>query len=250
MLKFFRTIRKKLIEQSKVRSPASPAGRYFFYAIGEIILVVIGILIALQVNNWNEQRKLKAQEVELLTYVLENLERDSIIIADVLNELADIISIHKDLSAVVNKEKKPDDVKNIDLIRRSFPNKAVTKKNNPNLTEKILDMNLKKELLEYFLVMDKTEFVTDSHNNLIEEKLRAFLGEKELLNYGSQFTVFANEQNLINTERFFQEFNKPRLQQVLFEAGVKLNIMKINYLEFKAQNSKLKNVIKNYLSEC
>ncbi|WP_334114088.1 hypothetical protein [Paucihalobacter sp.] len=46
MIKLFRNIRKKLIEQSKVRNPASPAGRYFFYAIGEIILVVIGILIA------------------------------------------------------------------------------------------------------------------------------------------------------------------------------------------------------------
>jgi len=50
MLKFFRTIRKKLIEQDNVR-------KYLLYAIGEILLVVIGILIALQVNNWNEQRK-------------------------------------------------------------------------------------------------------------------------------------------------------------------------------------------------
>ncbi|NNL82603.1 MAG: hypothetical protein HKP28_04380 [Winogradskyella sp.] len=37
-------------------------GKYFKYAIGEIILVVIGILIALQINNWNEQRKEKQQE--------------------------------------------------------------------------------------------------------------------------------------------------------------------------------------------
>ena len=50
MLKFFRNIRKKLASENKVAS-------YLRYAIGEIILVVIGILIALQVNNWNEQRK-------------------------------------------------------------------------------------------------------------------------------------------------------------------------------------------------
>jgi hypothetical protein len=47
MLKFFRTIRKKLIEEYNVR-------KYLLYAIGEILLVVIGILIALQVNNWND----------------------------------------------------------------------------------------------------------------------------------------------------------------------------------------------------
>jgi len=46
MIKFFRHIRKSLIEQNKM-------GKYFKYAIGEIILVVIGILIALQINNWN-----------------------------------------------------------------------------------------------------------------------------------------------------------------------------------------------------
>jgi hypothetical protein len=41
-------------------------GKYFKYAIGEIVLVVVGILIALQINNWNEQRKINLQEQELL----------------------------------------------------------------------------------------------------------------------------------------------------------------------------------------
>jgi hypothetical protein len=59
MLKFFRTIRKKLIKEDNVR-------KYLLYAIGEILLVVIGILIALQINNWNEDRKLRNQELEML----------------------------------------------------------------------------------------------------------------------------------------------------------------------------------------
>jgi len=50
MLSFFRKIRQKLLSQNRVT-------QYLAYAIGEIILVVIGILIALQVNNWNENRK-------------------------------------------------------------------------------------------------------------------------------------------------------------------------------------------------
>jgi hypothetical protein len=51
MLRFFRQIRKNLMEQNKIRT-------YLFYAVGEIALVMIGILLALQVNNWNEQRKM------------------------------------------------------------------------------------------------------------------------------------------------------------------------------------------------
>ena len=50
MIKFFRQIRYKLMSENKT-------GKYFKYAIGEIILVVIGILIALNINNWNEKRK-------------------------------------------------------------------------------------------------------------------------------------------------------------------------------------------------
>jgi hypothetical protein len=46
------------------------------YAIGEIVLVVIGILIALQINTWNEQRKLKGREVELLSQMRSNLLDD------------------------------------------------------------------------------------------------------------------------------------------------------------------------------
>ncbi|WP_299519318.1 DUF6090 family protein [Winogradskyella sp.] len=59
MIKFFRHIRKSLIEQNKM-------GKYFKYAIGEILLVVIGILIALQINNWNEDKKAHKIEVTYL----------------------------------------------------------------------------------------------------------------------------------------------------------------------------------------
>ena len=59
MIKFFRKIRYNLMEQNKT-------GKYFKYAIGEIVLVVIGILIALQINTWNETRKNKAKEMKIL----------------------------------------------------------------------------------------------------------------------------------------------------------------------------------------
>jgi len=54
MAKLFNKIRKKLISE---KSSKSRSANYLKYAIGEIVLVVIGILIALSINNWNESRK-------------------------------------------------------------------------------------------------------------------------------------------------------------------------------------------------
>ena len=67
MIKFFRHIRQSLILENKT-------SKYFKYAIGEIVLVVIGILIALQINNWNESSKEKKVEQMYLKNILSDLK--------------------------------------------------------------------------------------------------------------------------------------------------------------------------------
>ena len=67
MLKFFRRIRRKLIDEQNLK-------RYLIYAIGEILLVMIGILLALQVNNWNEQKKNKKKESHFISMILSDLD--------------------------------------------------------------------------------------------------------------------------------------------------------------------------------
>jgi hypothetical protein len=69
MIKLFRNIRKNLINEGKTT-------KYFKYAIGEIFLVVIGILIALSINNWNENLKQKKQLDAIYTTVEQNLKTD------------------------------------------------------------------------------------------------------------------------------------------------------------------------------
>ena len=74
MISFFRQIRKNLMEQNPSNGRTSKTRSYLFYAIGEIALVVIGILIALQINNWNEWRKDRLKEVKILKELSENLQ--------------------------------------------------------------------------------------------------------------------------------------------------------------------------------
>ena len=69
MIRFFRQIRQRLITDNKF-------SKYLLYAIGEILLVVIGILIALQVDSWNEERKDQIRLRNMLQSIVEELNQD------------------------------------------------------------------------------------------------------------------------------------------------------------------------------
>jgi hypothetical protein len=82
MPSFFSKIRYQLAAENR-------AAKYLRYAIGEILLVVIGILIALQVNNWNESRKERIQENLLIQSIVSDLKMDTLIISQTLRILKD-----------------------------------------------------------------------------------------------------------------------------------------------------------------
>ena len=85
MINFLRKLRHSLIKENKT-------GRYFRYAIGEILLVVIGILIALQINNWND----KGRRLQKENYYLKNIK---INIKDSEDEITRVI---KDTDSIIN----------------------------------------------------------------------------------------------------------------------------------------------------
>ena len=221
MLRFFRQIRKTLMEQNKVRS-------YFLYAIGEIFLVVIGILIALQVNNWNENRIARQSEKELLTEVMEAIRSDSLVILNTIGIINDTYQVYKTLYKIQSGILSEDSLKNINYIRRSIPVDPVSNDNYPNLASQIIDQKLKLRVFDYYQALKGWEFIIDNYNELIEHKVRPFLGEQQLLIYGSQYSELLSEDelvqinyNMINESALIKKLNTPEVQQVFFEATQK-----------------------------
>jgi len=82
MIPFFRKLRKKLADDNKPL-------KYLRYAIGEIVLVVIGILIALQINNWNEERKNYLKLTTILNIILEDIKEDAINLKTAIDDLTE-----------------------------------------------------------------------------------------------------------------------------------------------------------------
>jgi len=92
MIKLFRNIRQNLVTQDK---SVNRTTNYFKYAIGEIVLVVIGILIALQINNWNENKKSNAQYFQYLKAIKSNIQEDLIVMDTLIKHREQTIAYSK-----------------------------------------------------------------------------------------------------------------------------------------------------------
>ena len=115
MINIFRKIRQKLLSNGN-------SGRYLKYAIGEIFLVVIGILIALSINNWNQNRLDRNLESQYYKRVLEDVREEKLILEATLNYSNQVISHAKEAIAVFENspDANPDPVQNlVDMYQAS-----------------------------------------------------------------------------------------------------------------------------------
>lgn len=147
MIKFFRKIRQQLLMENKT-------SKYFKYAIGEIILVVIGILIALQINNWNESRIEREKETKLISQLEIDLKKNREEIIDLKKRL----EINKDAidSLIVRlQENKYDFLVPIEVAftqRKSYFNNAKSGYNliQNGMAQIISDEVLLKKILDIY----------------------------------------------------------------------------------------------------
>jgi len=173
VLNFFRRIRRNLANQNKFV-------QYSRYAIGEIILVVIGILIALQINNWNEKKKEKLNEAKILKTLNEEFLENKITLDStlvLLNKSADALSF-----VLKNIDEKPkinltpiqlDSVLYSTISNPYWKRSEFTLRNleSSGKLSSLSNQKLKKKLYEYSLavtdITDKDEDATIGFNHLL-----------------------------------------------------------------------------------
>ncbi|MCL6257665.1 DUF6090 family protein [Aquiflexum sp. TKW24L] len=202
MISLFRKIRQKLLEENK-------AGNYLKYAIGEIFLVVIGILIALQVNNWNEQRKDKIKSYSYLVRLNEDID---LILADVDNSLK-------------GAERK--------LISSIMVQKALEAKDLPKSEKEHFDRYLNEYHQFYVTIQDSRtyiEMISASGINLIENQWirNAF---SSLADY-REFIIDVNRANRdaqMQNSQVFEAYVRYRFENALTDSAVS-----IPYYDFEA----------------
>ena len=166
MIKFFRNIRKQLLGEGKT-------GNYFKYAIGEIVLVVIGILIALQINNWNEESKNRDREKTYLQNVHTEFKENKTQFENVLNSYREqlrIIDSLRNLGRITNQNWQSIN-KNISRVFRPYTfdpkNSSIETLISSGNIDLVQNDSLKKLLLSWKnQVIDYKEEEEDTHSLL------------------------------------------------------------------------------------
>ena len=208
MIKFFRHIRQRLLAEGKT-------GKYFKYAIGEIILVVIGILIALQINNWNEQKKDRKYEIKMLSEISSSLKNDVVYFKEMIKTFDDLYET-SDYFMELSKNniiyhdsllgKVFDLNSNINYQFNSGPYEALKSSG----IDKISNDSLRNEITNLFdfellILGNNIAHITRNHQKNIESMLELF-GERYIDDSrGQNFVGWANvSKDLFQNQGFLQ----------------------------------------------
>ena len=224
MIKFFRKIRHKLLTKNKF-------SRYLIYAIGEIILVVIGILIALQINNWNEFKKERESEKIILNEISENLKFD---LKDFESNIANLknkaISAKSILKIIDNNSPYNDSIGYFFYYLKTYPHFS-NKSNGYNLLKSkgvdiIQNDSIRKHITD--LYEDRYQYLKTyekeriDYNNTLENKVSPYYGTRTLSkdNIPKSLIIKGSVKSLVELEFFRNIRNYDLLKKDLELHGI------------------------------
>jgi hypothetical protein len=206
MIKFFRKFRQKLLSENKFSN-------YLIYAVGEIVLVVIGILIALQINNWNENRKANENFILLLSNVRNELAYNIELSSEVINynRILDTLA-HKVLN---NRLVKEDYKNNPKLFRIGLNYQPIYLSR--NAFSSLIELKKDKSIKEKSIISDLKFIYSDNYDNIqrfnlvIEDMALKFNDELRLeRDWAYQLTRASSTDDLIENEAIMEYYiNNP-----------------------------------------
>ena len=247
MFKFLRKLRRKLIEEGNAK-------KYLYYALGEILLVVIGILIALQINALNQKRLDRNAAARVLSRMTVDLDAD-------YNRLTFIDSTYakqrqeiREFYAILAMDRINDkellrkasffhgaDIKDVNSVRATFDEMV----NSGNIY-KLENDSLIKQIIEYYRKVDENLFQSREDRR----EFRRFLYSPEMLDY---FYIRSASKNTLEiASQFFEDpdsKNYKRLVQAVNWSGGLISRGKSRNTELIERNRSLKKSIMNEIEQ-
>ncbi len=207
MLFLLRQIRRKLMNENKI-------GTYLLYALGEIILVVIGILIAVQIDDWSKEQDRKNQEFESYQLIITDLRKDSASFSRAFSGYTEYLNLYFEANRIHSGKEptKPDLF--FDYLVMNINFNSVTQENHSNTIERMIDQEVRQQLNNYFGGLTAIHTTTEEFNQYIQNESRPF---------------FLRKHNVFKNEAVFNEENRtfpPMLRVSTFDTEKLEVIMK------------------------
>ena len=216
MIKFFRKIRQDLLSKGK-------SAMYLKYAIGEILLVVFGILIALQINNWNEAQKGQRAEKTLILQLINDLAKDAESLETVIPLLIDKSEVVKQIYFETQGDASFNDTTNYgDLTWQAFAPLFFKQRHQRSL-DQISNSQISGSILDYFNQEEIVELQIEQGNEYIRNAVRPFLGERGIMNTDhvmstDSYTEIRNDKSkFINYEALKELYGSLEFEFLIFE---------------------------------
>ena len=186
-MKIFRKIRQRLIEEDRLK-------KYLLYALGEIVLVVLGILIAVSINEGIQDRKARADEIENYRLIIADLRGDLKLFEEYEEQFTGMLNAYYKMNDIAQGK---GDFRGLlsDFIVMNIEFNPVTQENHQSNIEKMADREIREQLVVYFRQLDRVRQARDEFNKFLEEVSRPyFLKEQE---------IFKNEEVFNPEDRSF-----------------------------------------------
>lgn len=218
MIPFFRKLRKGLITENKV-------SKYLLYAIGEIILVVIGILIALAVNNWNQDTKDHRLGLDYLSRIHSDLVQDTInfraIIANnehVREEIKEgLVMLYNGLETIAEVQKLSD-IYDRALDQVFTPNNSTFKGMVSSGTLGLIqNVELKEQIVEFYSEYDQKGALLGAIGQWMLSMATAESTQTDFLKFGVDVSDIFTTQEMLNENdfAFLNDKDDPKFKMVV-----------------------------------
>ncbi len=246
MIKFFRKIRQKLLTENKF-------SKYLIYAFGEVVLVIIGIIIALQINNWNESRKAFNLELQLYGKIVDDLNDQYKSTNTKISWMKSMQNTHYRLYNEINglvEEKQSLDFSSLEWIlpfQFDFSEKHIE-----SLTS-ISNDEIRSILKTYIGDEKEAKKAYDEWIKLKEQRLRPFLYRNGIHDLkaaynDNRYDFYAlTTHTLIDHNKLKEHYGSVELNELLYELRFKTSWVFTKLNEFKKSNKYLMKVLESEL---
>jgi hypothetical protein len=224
MLYFLRKLRRNLLSKSTIWS-------YLLYALSEVALVVLGILIAVEIDNRNEKQKALDEELASYEDIISDLRKDSLqfatLLASTKRHMDIYYQVYNELSGNSNYT---DSILYCLVLGATHPFSPLTEKNHRVTIDKINNVEIRDALNSYFVAQYSVNEAVDEKNGIIITELRPYLFRNSVIDankvfHDNTYGFFPNDGDITNYRQLREAYKDPDFFYQIAEARLSTGLI-------------------------